>query len=87
MTQIRYYALLLDDDVTLDSPDAIFRSVRGDGLHFERLDRAEGKWVEDNSLFAFLQGEPGAERISREHARRIAKNWQRVGASRQAQMV
>ena len=85
--QTKYYALLLDDDVTLDSPDAIFRSVRDDGLRFERLDRAEGKWVEDNSLFAFLQGEPGAERISRERARGIAKNWRKAGVTRQAQMV
>ncbi len=87
MMQIRYYALLLDDDVTLGSPDAIFRSVRGHGLHFERRDRAEGKWVEDDSLFAFFQGEPGAERISRDHARRIAKNWRSAGATRQAQMA
>ena len=87
MTQIKYYALLLDDEVTLDSPDAIFRSVRGDGLRFERLDRAEGKWVEDNSLFAFFQGEPGAERISRDHARRIAKNWRSAVATRQAQVA
>ena len=87
MTQIKYYALLLDDDVTLDSPDAIFRSVRDDGLRFERLDRAEGKWVEDDSLFAFLQGELGAERISRDHARRIIKNWKDAGAIRQPQMA
>ncbi len=87
MTQIKYYALLLDDEVTLDSPDAIFRSVRGDGLHFERLDRAEGKWVEDDSLFAFFQGEPGAERISRDHARRVIRGWRHAGAIRQTQMA
>ena len=87
MTQTKYYALLLDDDVTLDSPDAIFRSVRSDGVQFERLDRAEGKWVEDNSLFAFFQGEPGAERISREHARYVIKRWRRTGAIRQPQMA
>jgi hypothetical protein len=85
--QIKYYALLLNDDVAPDSPDAIFRSVRENGLHFERLDRAEGKWVEDDSLFAFFQGEPGAEPISREHARRIAKNWRSTAAIRQAQMA
>ncbi len=87
MTQTKYYALLLDDDATLNSPDAIFRSVRSDGLRFERLDRAEGRWVEDNSLFAFFQGEPGAERISRDHARRVIKNWRSVGAIRQPQMA
>lgn len=87
MTQIKYYALLLDDDVTLDTPDAIFRSVRDDGLRFERLDRAEGRWVEDNSLFAFFQGEPGAERISRERARSIAHEWRETGVIRQPQMA
>lgn len=83
----KYYALLLDDEATLDSPDAIFRSVREGGLRFERLDRKEGRWVEDNSLFAFFQGEPGAHSISPSHAKNVTKGWGLPNAVRQTQVA
>lgn len=72
--KIFYYAVLLDEEASVDAPDAIFRSTE-DGVRLERLDREDGRWIDDPALFDFLRGEPGAEPIDEEQARRIVRRW------------
>ena len=72
--KISYYAVLLDEEASVDAPDAIFRSME-DGVRLERLDREDGGWVDDPALFDFFRGEPGAERIDEGQARRIVRRW------------
>jgi len=71
---VHYYAVLFDEEASVDAPDAIFRSLQ-DGVRLERLDRGEGAWVDDPALFDFFRGEPGAEPIDEDQARRIVRDW------------
>ncbi|HSH60150.1 MAG TPA: hypothetical protein VK988_11005 [Acidimicrobiales bacterium] len=46
------------------------------GLHVERLDRREARWVHDSTVAGFLTGHyDWAERISRERANQIVSSW------------
>ena len=69
-----YYAVLFDEEASVEAPDAIFRSLQ-DGVRLERLDRNEGVWVDDPALFDFFRGEPGAEPMSEDQARRVVRGW------------
>jgi hypothetical protein len=46
------------------------------GLHVERLDRRDGRWVQDSSVAGFLTGhDDWAERITRQRANDIVASW------------
>lgn len=70
---VRYFAILFDDEASIVAPDAIFRSV-DDGAYLEHLSREDG-WIDNPNLASYFRGEPGAEPISEQQARRIAENW------------
>jgi len=71
--KIEYFALLFDDEVSISSPDAIFRSMDR-GVRLEYL-RRNGEWVDDPALASYFRGEPGTEPITEEQVRRIVKKW------------
>lgn len=58
-------------------PRVLARFVTDDrGLHVERIDRQEGRWVQDSSVAGFLTGhDDWAERISKERAEQIVASW------------
>lgn len=58
-------------------PRVLARFVTDDrGLHVERLDRREARWVHDSTVAGFLTGhDDWAERISRERAKQIVSSW------------
>ena len=41
----------------------------------EHLDREDHGWVDDPSLFDLFRGEPGAEPIDQDQARRVVRSW------------
>jgi len=46
------------------------------GLHSERFDRGEGRWVQDSRISGFLTGhDDWAERIDRAVARQLIESW------------
>lgn len=69
-----YYAVLFDEGASVNAPDALFRSLEN-GVRLERLDRKERGWVDDPTLFDYLRGEPGAEPIDENQARRVVQGW------------
>ncbi len=73
---VSYFVILLDElEVSVDAPDAIFRSVEIGRGRLEHLNREDRTWVDNPELIGYFRGEPGAEPISEEQARRIVEAW------------
>jgi hypothetical protein len=46
------------------------------GLHSERFDRSQGRWIQDTRISGFLTGQDDwAERITQAAARQLIKSW------------
>jgi hypothetical protein len=59
------------------NPRVLARFTTDDrGLHIERLDRTEGRWVRDNSVGGFALGmDDWAERASKDQASEVIASW------------
>ena len=51
-------------------PTGVFRVVRDGGVMTPEQLNAQGAWVRDAALEAFLNGEPGAKPVSQDEARK-----------------
>jgi hypothetical protein len=74
--EVKYYALV-GSTGDISNPYNIFREVRGMRGHFvERLDLQDAsRWIHDSALGRYLfKGEPGAEEITEEQARRFVES-------------
>lgn len=49
----------------------------GSGVHVERFDRGEGRWVQDSSVAGFFTGRDDfAQQITRARAQELLRSWE-----------